>query len=45
MLNKHGIFPEPDGFETYFLYSDHTETDAADTLAAFEDGVKHVPGK
>ncbi len=42
MLDKHGIFPEPDGFEPYFLCSDHTVEDAAETLQAFEDGVKHV---
>lgn len=42
MLYKHGIFPEPDGYEPYFLCSDHTVEDAAETLQAFEDGVKHV---
>ena len=42
MLDKYGIFPEPDGFEPYFLCSDHTVEDAAETLQAFEEGVKHV---
>ena len=45
MLDKYGIFPEPDGFEPYFLCSDHTVEDAAETLQAFEDGVKHVLGE
>ena len=42
MLEKYGIFPEPDGFEPYFLCSDHTVEDAAVTLQAFEEGVKHA---
>jgi glutamate-1-semialdehyde 2,1-aminomutase len=37
---EHGILPESDGFEPYFLCSDHTIDDAAETLQAFEDGVK-----
>ncbi|MCP4427056.1 MAG: aminotransferase class III-fold pyridoxal phosphate-dependent enzyme [Chloroflexi bacterium] len=42
---ENGILPESDGFEPYFLCSDHTEADAAETLTAFEDGVKHALAK
>ena len=35
-----GVLPEPDGFEPYFLCSDHTMEDAAETLQAFENGLK-----
>ncbi len=35
-----GVMPETDGFEPYFLCSDHTEENAAETLQAFEDGLK-----
>jgi glutamate-1-semialdehyde 2,1-aminomutase len=41
MIEK-GIYPETDGYEPYFLCSDHTEENAAQTLQAFEDGLKHV---
>ena len=37
-----GVMPEQDGFEPYFLCAAHTMEDAAQTLQAFEDGVKHV---
>jgi glutamate-1-semialdehyde 2,1-aminomutase len=40
-----GVMPEPDGLEPWFLCADHTEADAAETLQAFEDGVKHALGK
>ncbi len=42
---EHGVMPEEDGFEPYFLCSDHTLEDAAETLQAFEDGVKAALGK
>ena len=35
-----GVMPDADGFEPYFLCVDHTEEDAAETLQAFEDGLK-----
>ncbi len=35
-----GVMPEADGFEPFFLCSDLTEENAAETLEAFEDGVK-----
>lgn len=35
-----GVMPEPDGLEPFFLCADHTEADAAETLQAFEDGLK-----
>jgi len=41
MVEK-GVMPDPDGFEPFFLCADHTEEDAAETLQAFEDGVKHA---
>ncbi len=41
---ENGVMPEQDGFEPYFLCSDHTMEDAAETLQAFEDGVKHMLG-
>lgn len=44
MINVHGVMPEPDGFEPYFLCADHTEEDAAKTLEAFEDGLRHALG-
>lgn len=37
-----GVMPEPDGLEPWFLCADHTEADAAETLQAFEDGVKYA---
>ncbi len=47
-IHKHmienGVMPEPDGFEPYFLCSDHTVEDAYETLQAFEDGVKVAIG-
>jgi glutamate-1-semialdehyde 2,1-aminomutase len=42
MIEEHGVLPESDGFEPYFLCADHTEDDAAKTLEAFEDGLKHA---
>jgi glutamate-1-semialdehyde aminotransferase len=39
MIEK-GVMPDPDGFEPYFLCVDHTEEDVAETLQAFEDGLK-----
>jgi glutamate-1-semialdehyde 2,1-aminomutase len=45
MINVHGVMPDNDGFEPYFLCADHTEEDAAKTLEAFEDGLKHALGK
>lgn len=45
MIEEHGVMPDPDGFEPYFLCVDHTEEDAAKTLEAFEDGLKHALGK
>jgi glutamate-1-semialdehyde 2,1-aminomutase len=45
MINVHGVMPDNDGFEPYFLCADHTEEDAAKTLEAFEDSLKHVLGK
>ena len=41
MIEK-GVMPEKDGFEPYFLCAAHTVQDAAETLQAFEDGVKSV---
>ncbi len=35
-----GVMPEQGGMEPYFLCADHTEADAAETLQAFEDGLK-----
>ncbi|HEX6387438.1 MAG TPA: guanitoxin biosynthesis PLP-dependent transaminase GntE [Anaerolineae bacterium] len=40
-----GVMPEPDGLEPWFLCADHTEADAAETLQAFEDGVRQALGK
>jgi glutamate-1-semialdehyde 2,1-aminomutase len=37
---EHGIFIEPDGYEPWFLCSDHTDQDASETLQKFEDAVK-----
>jgi glutamate-1-semialdehyde 2,1-aminomutase len=45
MIEEHGVMPESDGFEPYFLCSDHTVADAAETLEAFESGVKHALNK
>ena len=42
---EHGVMPEPEGFEPWFLCSDHTDEDAAETLQKYEDGVRHVLGK
>ena len=42
MIEEHGVMPETDGFEPYFLCADHTVEDAAKTLEAFEDGLKHA---
>jgi glutamate-1-semialdehyde 2,1-aminomutase len=39
MVSK-GIMPETDGLEPFFLCSDHTEENAAETLQAFEEGLK-----
>lgn len=39
---EHGVLPEADGFEPYFLCSDHTLEDAAETLQVFEDGLKYA---
>jgi hypothetical protein len=32
--------PETDGLEPFFLCCDHTEENAAETLQAFEEGLK-----
>lgn len=45
MINVHGVMPDNDGFEPYFLCADHTEEDAAKTLEAFEESLKHTLGK
>jgi glutamate-1-semialdehyde 2,1-aminomutase len=37
-----GVMPEEDGYEPYFLCADHTQADAAETLQAFEDGLKYT---
>lgn len=42
MIEEHGVMPEPDGFEPYFLCADHTIEDAEKTLEAFEDGLQHA---
>lgn len=42
MIEEHGVLPETDGLEPYFLCADHTVEDAAKTLEAFEDGLKHA---
>ena len=42
---ENGVMPEQDGFEPYFLCADHTEEDAAETLQAFENGLKFALGK
>jgi glutamate-1-semialdehyde 2,1-aminomutase len=39
---EHGVMPDPDGFEPFFLCADHTEEDAAETLQVFEDGLKYA---
>jgi glutamate-1-semialdehyde 2,1-aminomutase len=41
-LIANGVMPDPDGREPWFLCSDHTEADAAETLQKFEDAVVHV---
>jgi glutamate-1-semialdehyde 2,1-aminomutase len=41
-LIENGVMPDPDGLEPWFLCSDHTDEDAAETLQKFEDAVKHV---
>ncbi|MCP5098075.1 MAG: aminotransferase class III-fold pyridoxal phosphate-dependent enzyme, partial [Chloroflexi bacterium] len=42
---ENGVMPDSDGFEPYFLCVDHTEEDAAETLQAFENGLKHALSK
>ena len=42
-MRENGIMME-DGFEPFFLCSDHTEADAAETLEKFEDALKHALG-
>jgi glutamate-1-semialdehyde aminotransferase len=39
MISK-GVMPETDGLEPFFLCCDHTEENAAETLQAFEEGLK-----
>ena len=39
---ENGVMPESDGFEPYFLCSDHTVQDATETLEAFENGLKYA---
>ena len=39
---ENGVMPDPDGLEPYFLCADHTEEDAAETLQAFENGLKYA---
>lgn len=42
MIEEHGVLPESYGLEPYFLCADHSEEDAAKTLEAFEDGLRHA---
>jgi glutamate-1-semialdehyde aminotransferase len=44
-LVENGVMAEPDGLEPWFLCSDHTDEDAAETLQKYEDAVKHVLNK
>jgi glutamate-1-semialdehyde 2,1-aminomutase len=44
-LIANGVMPDPDGLEPWFLCSDHTEEDAAETLQKFEDAVRDVAHK
>ncbi|MDX1614936.1 MAG: guanitoxin biosynthesis PLP-dependent transaminase GntE [Candidatus Promineifilaceae bacterium] len=39
-LVDHGILVEPEGWEPFFLCSDHSDGDAAETLQKFEDAVR-----
>jgi glutamate-1-semialdehyde 2,1-aminomutase len=41
-LIDNGVMPDPDGREPWFLCSDHTEADAAETLQKFEDAVQYA---
>jgi glutamate-1-semialdehyde 2,1-aminomutase len=41
-LIENGVMPDPDGLEPWFLCSDHSEEDAAETLQKFEDAVRDV---
>jgi glutamate-1-semialdehyde 2,1-aminomutase len=44
-LIENGVMPDPDGLEPWFLCSDHTNEDAAETLQKYEDAIKHVHKK
>jgi glutamate-1-semialdehyde 2,1-aminomutase len=39
---ENGVMPDPDGLEPWFLCSDHTDENAAETLQKFEEAVRHV---
>lgn len=41
-LIQHGVMPDPDGREPWFLSYSHTEKDIAETLAKFEDVVREA---
>ena len=41
-LVERGVMLDRDGREPWFLCYSHSEQDIADTLTAFEDGVKAV---
>lgn len=41
-LIEHGIMPEPDSLEPWFLSAAHTEADAAEALQVFEDGLRQA---
>ncbi|RMG97439.1 MAG: aminotransferase class III-fold pyridoxal phosphate-dependent enzyme [Chloroflexi bacterium] len=42
VMRERGVMPTSDGFEPFFLSAAHTEADVAETLEAFEAGVKQV---
>jgi glutamate-1-semialdehyde 2,1-aminomutase len=44
-LIENGVMPEPDGLEPWFLCSDHTDEDAAETLQKYEEAVKFTLNK
>ncbi len=41
---QHGIMPDTDGREPWFMSYSHTKQDIAETLTVFEDGVKEITG-
>jgi glutamate-1-semialdehyde 2,1-aminomutase len=42
---EHGVMPDYDGMEPYFLCADHTEENVFTTLQVFEEGLKLALGK